>query len=87
MGGFIARQPNGLLCRFSDTVGCVSHYNLTDEEFIELCAERAREDARDVIKNHLQPFECVLSETEVGENIEEDEWRQILKEMNEKRED
>lgn len=46
MGAFIARQPNGLLCRFSTVVDTITHYNMTDEDYIELCAERAREEAR-----------------------------------------
>ena len=56
MSAFIARQPNGRLCRHSTVVDCVTAYNMTDEEYIELCAENAREEARDVIKNHLKPF-------------------------------
>ena len=35
MGAFIARQPNGLLCRFSSVVDCVTDYNMTEEEYIE----------------------------------------------------
>lgn len=50
MGAFVTRQPNGLLCRFSSIVDCPTHYNMTDEEYIEMCAERAREEARDVLK-------------------------------------
>lgn len=46
MGAFIARQPNGKLCRFSTIVDTVTHYNMTEEDYIELCAERAREEAR-----------------------------------------
>lgn len=44
MGAYIARQPNGLLCRFSSSVDAVTHYNYSEEEYIELCAERAREE-------------------------------------------
>lgn len=59
MGAFIARQPNGLFCRFSSIVDCPTHYNMTGEEYIEVCAEKAREEARDVLENHLKPFELV----------------------------
>jgi len=41
MGRYIARQPNGLLCRFSTVVDCVTVYNMTEEDYIELCAEEA----------------------------------------------
>ena len=50
MSSFVTRQPNGKLCRFSRVVDTVTHWNLTDEEYIELCAEEAREEARDLIK-------------------------------------
>lgn len=43
MGAFIARQPNGLLCRFSSVVDCITDYNMTEDEYIEMCAEKARE--------------------------------------------
>lgn len=59
MGAFIARQPNGLLCRFSSVTDCITDYNMTDEEYIEMKANQAREEARDVIKNHLKPYEWV----------------------------
>lgn len=80
MGAFISRQPNGLLCRFSTVVDCITHYNLTEEEYIEMCAERAREEARDIIENDLEPFERVLSETRIG-NMKKKDWERIKKEM------
>ena len=59
MGAFIARQPNGLLCRFSTIVDCITHYNMTEEEYIEMEAEKSREEARDVINNYLKPYKTV----------------------------
>lgn len=56
MGSFIARQPNGLLCRFSSVVDTITDYNLTDEEYIEMCAEKAREEAKEVLKYHIRPL-------------------------------
>ena len=40
MGAFIARQPNGMLCRFSSVVDCITDYNMTEDEYIEMCAEK-----------------------------------------------
>lgn len=80
MGAFVTRQPNGLLCRFSSIVDCPTHYNMTDEEYIEMCAERAREEARDVLKNHLKPFEW-LRDYFSPNNMTEEEFEKILKEM------
>lgn len=80
MGAFIARQPNGLLCRFSTVVDTVTDYNMTEEEYIELRAEMAREEARETIERYLRPFDWV-KEYFTPNNMTEDEFNQILKEM------
>lgn len=80
MGAFVARQPNGLLCRFSDILDCPTHYNMTDEEYVEMCAERAREEARDVIKNDLRPFELV-KERFIPNNITNEKFDRLYKIM------
>lgn len=79
---FIARQPNGLLCRFSFATDCVTEYNMTDEDYIEMCAERARKEARFNLglKHFVEPFERVLEYTN-GNNITQDEWENLLREM------
>lgn len=80
MGAIIARQPNGLYCRFSSVVDTITDYNMTEEEYIEMCAERARKEARDVLKNYLRPFENVLDDFRPrNENVEV--FRARLKEM------
>lgn len=88
MGSFIARQPNGLLCRFSTVVDCVTHYNMTEEDYIELRAEQAREAARYDLKSgfFIQPFEkvkdmTILSGSGSGGHMEPEEWDRIRKEM------
>ena len=62
MGAFIARQPNGLLCRWSSIVDNLTHYNMTEEDYIEYCAERAREEARHNLQNphFVKPFQEIL---------------------------
>lgn len=63
MGAFIARQPNGLLCRWSSIVDNITHYNMTEDEYIEYRAERAREDARNELKRNpyfIRPFSEIL---------------------------
>lgn len=80
MGAFIARQPNGLLCRFSTVVDTVTHYNMTDEEYIEMCAERAREEARETIKDYTRPFDEV-KECFIDNNMTKQEFEEILNEM------
>ena len=80
MGAFIARQPNGLLCRFSSIVDCITHYNMTEEDYIEMEAEKAREEARNVINNYLKPYE-LIDEYFVPNNMTQDEFEAIKKEM------
>lgn len=55
---FISRQPNGFLCRFSTVTDTVSDYNMTDEAYIEMCVQKARDEAIETLKS-LQPFELV----------------------------
>lgn len=82
MGSFIARQPNGLLCRFSTVVDAVTHINLTEKDYIELCAEQARKDAERNLKSKhfVEPFDRVLEYTRY-DNMTYDEWQGYLKEM------
>jgi predicted nucleotidyltransferase len=80
MGAFIARQPNGLLCRFSTVVDTVTDYNLTEEDYIEMCAERERKEASDTIKYNLYPYQNV-KDYFVPNNMTEEEFEAIKKEM------
>ena len=80
MGAFIARQPNGLLCRFSSVVDCVTDYNMTEEEYIEMCAEKARKEARDTIDHCILPFELV-DKYFYPNNMTAEEHKQIMEEM------
>jgi len=63
MGAFIARQPNGLLCRFSSVVDCVTDYNMTEEEYIEMCAEKKHEMFLTIILSRLKWLTGVSSRT------------------------
>jgi hypothetical protein len=80
MASFIARQPNGKICRFSGIIDCPTNWNLTDEEYIELCAEKAREEARIAIKDYIKTFDWVLEEF-VPNNMTRKEFDKILREM------
>ena len=86
MGSFICRQPNGLLCRFSTVVDTVTHYNMTEEEYIQYRMEEARKDAEDAIKNYLRPFEWI-DECFAPNNMTEEEFEQIKTKMREPKED
>ena len=84
MGSFIARQPNGLLCRFSSVVDCITHYNMTEEDYIQLAAERAAEEARFNLsqKHFIKPYEMVIDEFVPGEMTEE-EFIEVRRKMGE----
>ena len=79
---YIARQPNGLLCRFSTIVDAVTHINMSEEDYIEMCAERAREEAKRDLEDErfVKSFDCVLEDT-LFDNMTYDEWQGYLKEM------
>lgn len=80
MGAFIAKQPNGLYCRFSTVVDCPTDWNMTEEDYIEMCAEKAREDAKITLERYLRPFEMV-KEYFHPNNMTEEEFKKCLKEM------
>lgn len=80
MAGFIAKQPNGLYCRHSSITDCITDYNMTAEDYIELCKERAEEEARDVLKNYIKPFSWV-KDYFYPNNMSQEEFERILQEM------
>lgn len=80
MAAFIARQPNGLLCRHSTVVDCVTDYNMTEEDYIKICIERAKAEAEDVLKNYIRPCECVEESFEPN-NMTRAEFDKIIQEM------
>lgn len=79
---FIAKQPNGLYCKFSTIVDCPTYWNMTEDDYVELCKERAEEEARDVLANYLQPFEMVKSRFSPN-NMTEEEFEQFLESVGE----
>lgn len=57
---------------------------MTEEDYIEMCAERAREEARDNLqrKHFVKPYEWVI-ENFLPNNMSEEEFLRIRKEMGE----
>lgn len=88
MGGMIARQPNGLLCRVSSVIDAPTNYNMTEEDYIRLCIERgveeAQREAKNVLKNHICQFERALCRIRYGEgtNMSEEEFDSFRKAVN-----
>ena len=83
MGSFISRQPNGLLCRFSSVVDTVTSYNMTEQDYIDLCVEKAVRDAKDVLANYVRPFDWV-KERFLPFNNSIEEFEKMLLEMGDK---
>ena len=69
-----------MYCRFSTVVDTITHYNMTEDEYIDLCVQRAIEEARDVLKNHLRPFDEVKKQF-MPNNDTVEEFNKLLKEM------
>ena len=80
MGAFIAKQPNGLYCRFSTVTDCPTNWNMTEDDYIELCKQRAEEEARNVLKGYLKPFEDVIDYFQ-HRNMTKAEFKAFLKEV------
>ena len=80
MARLVARQPNGKLCIFSTIIDTFIKWNMTDDEYVEWCAEQAREQARSRINNGLEKFNFVISNySPLTDSIEE--FNKILTEM------
>ena len=76
MGAFISKQPNGLYCRFSSAVDCPTHWNMTRQDYIDLCVERAIEEANHILDNKLYPFEWVTDRF-IDNNMTIEEFEQF----------
>ncbi|QDP42986.1 hypothetical protein HWC53_gp103 [Bacillus phage vB_BmeM-Goe8] len=55
---FIARQPNGLYCRFSHVVECPTHINMTEEDYLSNFTETvsSREEGENILAYEVRPF-------------------------------
>lgn len=90
MGAFIVKQPNGLYARHSSIVDCITDYNMTREEYINMCIERAvknaKEEAEKVLERWVHPFRDVIEEF-APNNMSYDEFEKLLIEMGATKED
>jgi hypothetical protein len=51
---------------------------MTEDTYVEMCAEKAREEARETLKNHLKPFKEVV-ESFTPTNMSKAKFKQFLK--------
>lgn len=82
MSGFIARQPNGLLCRFSSIVDAPTHWNMTAADYADYCASVAREEAYRTVMFRTKPFDWIDEYFRPGEMTKR-QYKQFIKECNE----
>lgn len=84
MGAFIAKQPNGLYCRFSGVIDTVTDWNMTEDDYINMCVAKATEqaikEAKETLEKHLHSFDEVKDYFFPANNTIE-EFNEILKEM------
>ena len=80
MAGIICKQPNGLYCRFSTFIDSFTHINMTEQDYIDYCVERAKKEARDMLENYVRPL-SEAKELFVPNNNTVEEFNEMLKEM------
>lgn len=80
MGAFIVKQPNGKYCRFSTVIDCPTHINMTEEDYIELYMQRAKEEAIDTFQLRIKPYEQI-DECFCPSNMTKKEFAEVKKKM------
>jgi hypothetical protein len=79
MGAYICKQPNGKFCRFSTVVDTVTNWNMTEQDYIDMCVADAIRRAKEVLANP-EPFGLVKYNFRPYNNTIE-EFDGMLKEM------
>ena len=74
---FISKQPNGKYCRFSSIIDCPTDINMTEDDYIKLCQDKATIEAIDTLKTCLRPFKEV-KESFIPNNMTKKEFKNIL---------
>lgn len=81
----IAKQPNGLYCRYSSVVDTITHYNFTEEEYLNNITGTIpnKEEGIDVLENYLHSFEEVveLLRLRLSDSESEEEVERLIKDM------
>lgn len=82
MAGFIAKQPNGLYCRFSTVVDCPTAWNMTREDYLnnETGTVPSPEEGAEILERYMRPFSEVIERFQPN-NMTEKEFRFALIDM------
>lgn len=62
MSAFIAKQPNGLYCRFSNILDCPTHWNMTKEDYLNNYTGTVsnRDEGEVILRDYIKPFSEVI---------------------------
>ena len=60
MPSFIAKQPNGLYCRYSTIVDGFTHTDMTKHDYIMSCMKKAKLEAEEVLEKYLVDYEYLM---------------------------
>jgi len=76
---FIALQPNGLYCRFSPIVECLTHINMTREDYLNNFTGTvdSREEAESILAFEVRPFSEV-SRLTTTQNMTKAEFKRVF---------
>lgn len=85
MSGIIAKQPNGLYCRISTIIDTPTHFNMTKQDYIDLCVEEAKREAESLLEI-CYDFDRALSYINYGDNtnMTNEEYKQFIEYCNTK---
>lgn len=84
MAGLIAKQPNGLYCRISTVVDAPTDWNMTEQDYIDMCVKKAKEEAKIVLANYCYDFDVALNRVRYGKDTEmtTEEYEKFIKDCN-----
>ena len=84
MAVLIAKQPNGLYCRISTVVDAPTHWNMTEQDYIDMRVKQAKEDAKIVLANYCYDFDTALNRVRYGKdtNMTTEEYEKFIKDCN-----
>lgn len=79
MSAFIAKQPNGLYCRFSNIMDCPTHWNMTKEDYLNNYTGTVsnRDEGELILRDYIKPFSEVI-ERFVPNNMTQKEFDELV---------
>lgn len=84
MATLIAKQPNGLYCRISTVVDAPTDWNMTEQDYIDMCVRKAEEEVKNILANYCYGFDVALNRIHYGKdtNMTIEEYEEFIKDCN-----